>query len=53
MDAGLDFVVVGRGAILHHDFPEKVKADPDFTPIALPLPGARAAAPAWRPEVKR
>ncbi|MEO1964640.1 NADH:flavin oxidoreductase [Hyphomonas sp.] len=44
MEAGLDFVVVGRGAILHHDFPEKVLADPDFTPIALPVPEAHLRA---------
>ena len=37
-DAGLDFVVIGRGAILHHDFPQKVAADPGFVPIALPVP---------------
>lgn len=36
--AGLDFVVIGRGAILHHDFPRRVAADPDFTPITLPAP---------------
>ena len=40
MDEGLDFVVIGRGAILHHDFPKKLEADPDFTPIALPAPEA-------------
>lgn len=44
MEAGLDFVVIGRGAILHHDFPEKVLADPDFTPIALPVPEAHLRA---------
>jgi 2,4-dienoyl-CoA reductase-like NADH-dependent reductase (Old Yellow Enzyme family) len=40
LDAGLDFVVIGRAAILHHDFPRKVEADPDFTPIPLPAPVA-------------
>ena len=40
MDEGLDFVIIGRGAILHHDFPKKLEADPDFTPIALPAPEA-------------
>lgn len=40
MDAGLDFVVIGRAAILHHDFPRQVEANPDFTPIALPAPVA-------------
>jgi hypothetical protein len=37
MAAGLDYVVVGRGAILHHDFPERVRADADFRPVPLPV----------------
>jgi len=40
MEAGLDFVVIGRAAILHHDFPKQVQANPDFTPIPLPAPVA-------------
>lgn len=44
MDAGLDFVVVGRGAILHHDFPKKVAADAGFQPITLPVPEAHLKA---------
>jgi 2,4-dienoyl-CoA reductase-like NADH-dependent reductase (Old Yellow Enzyme family) len=44
MAAGLDFVAIGRGGILHHDFPEKVQADPDFTPIGLPVPEAHLRA---------
>jgi 2,4-dienoyl-CoA reductase-like NADH-dependent reductase (Old Yellow Enzyme family) len=43
MRAGLDFVVIGRGAILHHDFPNKVAADPDFEPAALPVSRAQLA----------
>ena len=35
--AGLDFVIIGRGAILHHDFPERVRANPSFGPVALPV----------------
>lgn len=35
--AGLDFVVIGRSAILHHDFPRRIAADPDFKPAALPV----------------
>jgi len=35
--AGADFVIVGRAAILHHDFPERVQADPEFTAIGLPV----------------
>ncbi|MEQ1619467.1 MAG: NADH:flavin oxidoreductase [Terricaulis sp.] len=37
LDAGFDFAIVGRGAILHHDFPERVRADASFTPIGLPV----------------
>lgn len=36
--AGADFVLIGRAAILHHDFPKRAEADPDFTPIPLPVP---------------
>ncbi|MBI1400016.1 NADH:flavin oxidoreductase [Hyphomonas sp.] len=36
--AGLDFVVIGRAAILHHDFPARVAKDNCFEPIALPVP---------------
>lgn len=35
--AGCDFVVVGRGAILRHDFPERVRADPAYQSPALPV----------------
>jgi hypothetical protein len=28
---------LGRGAILHHDYPNKTKADPLFTPRTLPV----------------
>jgi 2,4-dienoyl-CoA reductase-like NADH-dependent reductase (Old Yellow Enzyme family) len=37
MDAGMDFVFLGRAAILHHDYPQRVKADGGFQPIALPV----------------
>ena len=37
LESGLDFVVVGRSAILHHDFPQQIANDPDFTPAALPV----------------
>jgi 2,4-dienoyl-CoA reductase-like NADH-dependent reductase (Old Yellow Enzyme family) len=35
--AGVDFVVIGRAAILHHDFPERVRADPRFEATSLPV----------------
>ncbi len=44
MDAGLDFVMIGRAGILHHDFPELVRSDEGFEPIALPVPAAHLAA---------
>ena len=37
LDAGVDFVTVGRGAILHHNFPERVMNNPEFEPINLPV----------------
>ena len=40
LDAGADFVLVGRGAILHHDFAKRVIADSSFA--ATPIPVTRA-----------
>lgn len=37
MGAGADFVLLGRAAILHHDFPKLMKADPNFRPASLPV----------------
>jgi 2,4-dienoyl-CoA reductase-like NADH-dependent reductase (Old Yellow Enzyme family) len=37
LDAGVDFVTIGRAAILHHDFPEQVISDPGFEPVQLPV----------------
>jgi len=37
LDAGYDFPVLGRAAILHHDFPKKVAADPNFQSTATPV----------------
>lgn len=37
LSAGVDFVTIGRSAILHHDFPEKVMANPDFIPTPTPV----------------
>ena len=34
----VDFVTIGRAAILHHNFPERVMENPDFEPMALPAP---------------
>jgi 2,4-dienoyl-CoA reductase-like NADH-dependent reductase (Old Yellow Enzyme family) len=35
--AGFDFPILGRAAILHHDFPKRVAADPNFKAIATPV----------------
>lgn len=37
LDAGVDFVSVGRSAILYHDFPVKIMEAPDFIPIKTPV----------------
>jgi 2,4-dienoyl-CoA reductase-like NADH-dependent reductase (Old Yellow Enzyme family) len=39
LEAGADFALIGRGAVLHHDFPKLALANPDFT--ARPLPVSR------------
>jgi len=37
LDAGFDFPILGRAAILHHDFPKRVAADPNFQSVATPV----------------
>lgn len=37
LEHGADFVIIGRAAILHHDFPKRVAADPDFEAVGLPV----------------
>lgn len=37
MAAGADFVILGRAAILHDDFPKQVAANPDFAMRPLPV----------------
>lgn len=37
LEAGLDFVVLGRSGILHHDFPRRMRADSGFEPVSLPV----------------
>lgn len=37
LNSGVDFVTIGRSAILHHDFPKLVMEDPNFTPKVLPV----------------
>lgn len=37
LEMGFDFPVIGRAAILHHDFPKCVAADPAFGATPLPV----------------
>lgn len=44
LDEGADFVLLGRGAILHHDFPALAKADADFASVPTPVTRAHLRA---------
>jgi 2,4-dienoyl-CoA reductase-like NADH-dependent reductase (Old Yellow Enzyme family) len=44
LDAGLDFVVLGRASILHHDYPARLGRDPGFAPAAVPVSAEHLAA---------
>ncbi len=37
LDTGVDFVTIGRSAILHHDFPQLVMDNSDFEPVPNPV----------------
>ena len=37
-------ILLGRAAILHHDWPEKARANPDFRPASLPVTRAHLEA---------
>lgn len=37
LDSGADSVFIGRAAILHHDFPRRVQADPNFESMPRPV----------------
>ena len=37
LDRGADFAILGRAAVLHHDFPKMVAADPEARIRALPV----------------
>ena len=38
LEAGCDFVLLGRAAILRHDVPYRIQNDPHYTSPALPVP---------------
>ena len=35
---GVDWIMLGRAAILHHDFPAQQQKNPGFSPVTLPVP---------------
>ena len=37
LDLGADYVTIGRAAVLHHDFPRRVRADPGYQSPSLPV----------------
>ena len=37
LEADCDFVIIGRAAILHHDFPERVRFDHAYRSPDLPV----------------
>lgn len=44
LQEGCDFILAGRAAILHHDFPKRVAADEHFTMASLPVSEAHLRA---------
>jgi 2,4-dienoyl-CoA reductase-like NADH-dependent reductase (Old Yellow Enzyme family) len=40
LDEGCDFVLLGRAAILTHDFPNQLEADAGFEPVSIPVTAA-------------
>lgn len=47
--AGCDFAIIGKAGVLHHDFPEKVRENPNFASIALPVTRAYLASEGLSP----
>ena len=37
LDQGVDWVMLGRAGILHHNYPELLRANADFSPTELPV----------------
>ncbi len=37
INEGVDWVMLGRAAILHHDFPNRYESDPGFAPVETPV----------------
>jgi 2,4-dienoyl-CoA reductase-like NADH-dependent reductase (Old Yellow Enzyme family) len=53
LEAGADFVMIGRGAMLHHDFARRALADPQFRSIERPVSRAHLEAEGLGPEFLR
>ena len=53
LDAGADFVLVGRGAMLHHDFARRALADEGFRSIERPVSREHLQAEGLGPEFIR
>lgn len=49
LEEGCDFVLLGRAAILHHDFPLRAARDPRFASAPLPVPEEHLAAEGLSP----
>ena len=49
LERGMDYVLLGRAAVLHHDYPQKYAADPDFEPVARPVSEAHLRAEGLSP----
>ena len=43
LEAGVDWIMLGRAAMLHHDFPARFAHDPGFVPVDLPVTRAHFA----------
>ncbi|PTY36064.1 NADH:flavin oxidoreductase [Saccharospirillum sp. MSK14-1] len=43
LDAGADYVAIGKAGIMAHDFPKRVQADANFASPALPIAAAQLA----------
>lgn len=44
MAEGVDWIMLGRAAIIHHDFPVKMQTNPDFVPLEIPVSKAHLMA---------
>lgn len=49
VDMGVDIALLGRAAIIHHDYPKRMLADPDFVPVSQPVPRDHLLAEAVSP----